>query len=471
MPFNMRKNDPGRVIRILVVDDDEAVLGLIGRFCQSVGGLEFTGFAQPHRALEWAKNGPFDIALFDYKMPGMDGLTLARQLMALRPDAYYLIMTAHADLTTAVEALRAGVFDFLTKPFEITELETALARVEKHLELRAQNQMLREMVRDSSGKGGLAGASPALAQMARLFAQSNAPVLITGETGMGKEVVARMIHGQSRLGGGAPFIAVNCSAFAETLLESELFGHEKGAFTGADRQRKGRLEFAGPGVILLDEICDIAPPVQVKLLRVLQERAFERVGGNTPIPLNARVISATNKVVEDEIGAGRFREDLYYRLNTLRIHIPPLRERREDIEVLADHFLRRFATALGKQIAGFSPAAREALLAYPWPGNVRQLENTVDYAALACEGGVIALEHLPWEVAENQPPAFAAPPPARASAGDAGPDRIPEMISGLEKKRIRESLEKHRWNKSKAALELGITRRQLTYRLQKYGIE
>ncbi|MBI4827352.1 MAG: sigma-54-dependent Fis family transcriptional regulator [Nitrospinae bacterium] len=462
--------------RVLAVDDDPDSLEQLGKLAERMGGMEFSGFGNPEKALAWAGENTFDIALFDYRLPVMTGVELAARLKARHPGASFLIVTAFAEVDTVVEALRAGVFDFLKKPLSMGDFRVAIERALNHQAIKRQNQLLRQYLRESAGRAQLIGASKQIAgirEKAELFARYDAPVLLLGETGVGKEVLARHIHATSPRA-AERFVAVNCSAFSEQLLESELFGHEKGSYTGADRQRAGRLEYAGGGTILLDELCDIAPATQVKLLRVLQEREFERVGGNQSLKLRARIISATNKDINKEIRQGRFREDLYYRLNTLAMRIPPLRERKEDIELFAGHFLERFGLIHNKEALGFTGEAMAALMAYQWPGNVRQLEHCVEYAVIHCDGAMITPEHLPaeafvGEMTHKEPVATSIPAPPLPTLDGQG--SMPELISGIEQEGIRSALERNRWNRSKAAKELGLTLSQLLYRIKKYGIE
>jgi DNA-binding NtrC family response regulator len=433
--------------------------------------LEFHGFCSPQEALTWAKYHPVDIAVIDYNMPKMKGLDLISKLEKNEGDSYYLLMTGHAELQIAIDAIRTGVFDFITKPFKKKEFQIAMERVRKHMGIKFQNRFLRDLLRDSYGKRKLIGKSEeiiSIREKMQLFAKSEAPVLITGETGVGKEVVAQIIH---EAGNGNPnsFVPVNCSAYAETLLESELFGHEKGAFTGADMLRIGRFESAKNGTILLDEIAELPPQLQVKLLRVLQERKFERVGGNNTIELQARIISTTNRNIEEEIKSSRLREDFYYRLNTLRIHIPPLRERKKDILILANHFLRKFSLVHNKKVSSLDTRTQEILTNYLWPGNVRQLENSIDYAVFSCKMEQVSEEHLPEEILQSM---LSKPSGGKEISKIIATEKtIPSIISNIERDKILASLDGNKWNKSKSASSLGISRGQLIYRLKKYGIK
>ncbi len=457
----------GRKYRLLVVEDDETSLKVVKTYLKNNSDMERSFFNSPSEALEWAANNPFDIVLTDYKMPEMNGMELCSHLREINPDAFFLLMTAFAELNMAIEAIRSGIFDFLAKPFMQQELETALGRVVAHLELKNENVELRKLVGEEGQKRTLSGSSKEMnivREKLLIFSQSDAPALITGETGVGKEIAARMLHSFSSHS-DKPFVAINCSAFAETLLESELFGHEKGAFTGADKVRIGRLEMAGEGIVFLDEISEIPQTLQVKLLRVLQEREFERVGGNRPIKLAGRIISASNQTLTDEMAKGRFREDLFYRLNTLHIHIPPLRDRKEDIEEMANTFLIRFSATYGKEIRSFDESTMSLVKTFGWPGNVRQLENAIEYAVLCCNDTTIMTKHLPSEIGATEEKIEQSETAQTDDDSD-----ILNRISAMEKRSILESLETNRWNKSQTARDLGMTRRQLIDRIKKYDI-
>lgn len=476
--INMEGAAPA-TLKILVVDDEPSILMLVKKEIAKIDSLEFFGLGLPDDALNWADTHHFDIALLDYRMPGMNGLELIKALEPKNNDAIFILITAFGDLDMAIEAIRTGVFDFIQKPFESAEFSMVMNRVMEHLRLKNQNRFLSGLVKSGHGKGEFIGQSETLNSVyenIKLFAKSDAPVLITGETGVGKEVASRMIHALSKRK-RERFMAVNCSAYVETLFESELFGHEKGAFTGADLQRVGKLELAKGGTVLLDEVCEIPMHIQVKLLRVLQEKEFERVGGNKNIKLKARIISTANINIEEEIKQNRFRSDLYYRLNALRMHIPPLRERKDDIKPLAFHFLRKFSIIYDKKIASFSSGAMGSLLDYSWPGNVRQLENTIDYAALRCNGDEITEEHLSKDSFAYIVPIQPEPKagfPERASNGEdyrLSISNLEKQKIEVDKRRILEALGNNKWKKSKAAKALGLTRSQLAYRLKKYEIK
>lgn len=465
--------------KIMVVDDETSILKFIKGETGKAKNLEFVGFNSPDDALNWANTHEYDVALLDYKMPGMNGLELIGLLKRKKPESIYMLMTGYGDMDMAIKAIRKGVFDFIQKPFESNGLNVALSRVLKYLQLKKQNEFLSKIVKSDYGKGEFIGLSDSILKIRddiKLFAKSSAPVLITGETGVGKEIVSQMIHAVSKRG-KQRFVAVNCSAYVETLIESELFGHEKGAFTGADRERIGKLELAGNGTVLLDEVCEIPMHIQVKLLRVLQEKEFERVGGNESVELRARIISATNRNIELEIVGNRFRNDLYYRLNTLHLHIPPLRERKEDIELLTFHFLKKFAIVYGKDISSIDDNAMKMLLDYSWPGNVRQLENAINYAVLRCGGNEIHKKHLSDSIFKESAPIqrhMDSIAPGEGNYGESFKSTIEEhenKKAAAARDQILGALEKNRWNKSKTARALGITRSQLVYRLDKYGLK
>lgn len=456
-------------LQLLVVDDEEHILGLFKKFASELGHIDIVCFNSPKDALDWAAINDFDAALVDYKMPFLTGLDLINGLKSHHPDALYLVMTGYGELSMVVNALRVGAFDFLRKPVEFEDFSAALARVRKHIELKKENTYLRSLIKDGYHNRQLLGSSQTMDAVRKniaLFAQSDSPVLITGETGVGKEIAARLIHSSSKRA-RQPFIAVNCSSFPETLVENEFFGHEKGGFTGADTQTQGKFELAGGGTLLLDEIGELAPHVQAKLLRVLQEREFERIGGSRPIKFSARIIASTNKNVEAEVVKGSFREDLYYRLNTLRLYIPPLRERKEDIKGLAEHFREKFNIIHDKNVASISGPVLSILNESSWPGNVRQLENLLDFAILKCDGAELLAEHLPPEVAIGQ----VAEPPVSSDSGKSQLTSVKLDSMEKEKDLLMKTLEQCRWNKSLTARKLGMTRGQLDYRMKKLSIK
>ena len=434
--------------RVLIVDDDPGQRSLLDSFLRSQG-FETVVASSGEEALALLRSQEFGMMISDVRMPGLLGLeTLrrARQEHAVLP---VLLVTAFADIREAVGAMRDGALNYLAKPIDLDELlatvrqATGLSK-SAPLKFNADQQLPRQVVAKSP-------LMQAVFHDASLIAASESRVLITGESGVGKEVVGDVLHGWSSRSGG-PLVKVNCAAIPETLLESELFGHEKGAFTGAVAQRIGRFELANDGTIFLDEIADMSQPLQAKLLRVTQAGLFNRVGSNAELQTNARILAATNKNLEEEVKAGRFREDLFYRLNVVELNIPPLRERREDILPLAGAFIGEFTH--GK--ARFSSAVADCLTAYSWPGNVRELRNAMERAALLSLGELILPEHLPAKV-RGTPEAAAAPEPAEA-----------ERLGEVERQAIFQALRKHDFNRTESAKALGISRRALIYKLQRF---
>jgi two-component system, NtrC family, response regulator HydG len=444
--------------RILVVDDEPSARSGMEKLL-SQEGYDVSVAADGPSALAIAADSPPDVVITDLKMPKMDGVALLGKLREQDRDLPVIMVTAFGDVGSAVNAMRAGAADYLTKPVDFDALAMAIERALERRELRAEADELRRQLREREGDGlgGLIGASPAMQKVyrtARQVAGARATVLITGESGTGKGELARAIH-QKGPRAHAPFVALHCAALVESLLESELFGHERGAFTGAEKRRIGRFEQAHGGTLFLDEVGEIPASTQVKLLRVLQERTFERVGGNEPIQVDVRLIAATNRDLAADVQDGRFREDLYYRLNVVHIDMPPLRIRDNDVLLLANHFLRRFAADNRRKIEGFSDRARAKLLAHRWPGNVRELENAIERAVVLCEEHRIEEEHLPIEVA----------PVAK------GAIRIPgATMSEIERFAILSTLEATNGSTTKAAEMLDISVRTIQYRLHEYGV-
>jgi two-component system NtrC family response regulator len=448
-------------LRILVVDDEPGQRELIGGFLKKQGHevLLAGGGAE---ALARAREMRVDLVISDFKMPGMSGLELLRAVKAVNPEIPFLLVTAYGTVDTAVQAMKEGAADYLTKPLDLEELLLRIERVSEQLRLRSAVRDLQAHLVERHRLEGIVGESGRMQEvlaLVRQVAPSDATVLIRGESGTGKELIARAIHFNSPRAAG-PLVTLNCAALPEQLLESELFGHERGAFTGAVAQRKGRFELADTGSIFLDEIGDLTPALQVKLLRVLQERQFERLGGTRTLTVNVRILAATHRDLEGALKTGAFREDLYYRLNVVTIQIPPLRERREDIPPLLDHFLRKFAEKNRRKVAGLTAAARDALLRYEYPGNVRELENIVERAVLLSRGEVIDLEDLPVALRPGERGT------ARPEAG-----RLPDLLAGIERQAIRAALERHGGVQTQAAAELGISERVLRYKMRKYGLE
>jgi DNA-binding NtrC family response regulator len=458
---------------VLVVDDEQDNLDVVRFNFRKAHPLHFAKSGA--EALEALKSLDVACILSDQRMPGMTGIELLKAARAVRPDAVNILLTAYADLPTLAEALNEGVvYRYVPKPFNSADLGHALrGAVERfHLlrenrrlieQLSARAQYLEQEVASRFDAGDIVGQATALQavlEQVRQVAATASTVLLRGESGTGKELMARAIHLSSPRAGKA-FVKVNCAALAPGILESELFGHEKGSFTGALARKLGRFELADGGTLFLDEIGDLGPEIQVKLLRVLQEREFERVGGTETLKVDVRLVSATNRDLEDAIAKSQFREDLYYRLNVFPIHVPPLRERAEDIEPLAEHFVKRYARACNKKLAGLADGALDKLLGYPWPGNVRELENVIERACILAKGSQLEAEDLDFgrRLQKLQAP---------LAAGGAD---LPAQLEELEKRRLVEAMAKHRGRKSDVARELGINRSTLYYRLKKFGLE
>jgi two-component system response regulator HydG len=445
---------------ILVVDDDLAHRTML-RTLLGGWGYDVAEADDGQSAVEAVHKKPFDLILMDIRMIRVSGLEALVEIKRFNPAIPVVIMTAYASVETAVKALKKGAYDYLTKPLDFDELKIIMERAMEHSRLQEENRYLRESLASQFDRRNLIGRSDPMTRLMETVTQvapSEATVLITGESGTGKEMIAGAIHFNSRRKEG-PFVKINCAAITETLLESELFGHEKGAFTGAERRKEGKFRQANRGSIFLDEVSEMSLAMQVKLLRVLQEREIVRVGGENVIKIDVRVIAATNKDLIREIQAGRFREDLYYRLNVVTLHVPPLRERKEDIPLIAQHFLTLFAEKNHKNIKGFTPRAMDRLLRYNWPGNVRELMNAVERGVVLSRS-----EHLDEEefslVLQDQP--RSAEPPA--------PQIAAPSLNAVEKETILRALETSGGNKSEAARRLGITRRTLHLKLKKYGM-
>jgi len=444
--------------RILVVDDEPAQLELVGGFLRK-RGFDVALAPDGREALQRFRREPFNLVLTDQKMPGLSGLELIEAVRAQNPETPVIVMTAYGTIETAVAAIKAGAADYLTKPLNLDELLHRVEQVRERQRLVGENRELRQALGERHRVEGIIGESGRMQDvlsLVRRVAASDATVLVRGESGTGKELIAKAIHHASRRA-AAPLVRVNCAALPETLLESELFGHEKGAFTGAVASRKGRFELADGGSLFLDEIGDLPLHLQVKLLRVLQEREFERVGSSRPIPADVRVLAATHRDLEALVRAGAFRDDLYYRINVVTIALPPLRERREDIPRLIDHFLAGFAAKNGKAIQGLTREARDALLRYDYPGNVRELENLIERAVVLTRDDVIGLADLPLSLREPEP----------AVAEERG---LPATVEGLERRMIRDALARAGGVQTAAAERLGISERVLRYKLRKYGL-
>ena len=445
-------------LRILVVDDEPAQRELVCGFLRK-HGFDVAEAGGGKEAVARVKREPFDLVLTDQSMPDLSGIEVLEAVRSTSPETAVVIITAYGTIETAVSAVKAGAADYLTKPLNLDDLLHRVHRVGERQRLVAENRELREALAERHRVEGIIGDSGRMQEvlsLVRRVAPSDATVLIRGESGTGKELIARALHYASPRAGG-PLVKVNCAALAESLLESELFGHEKGAFTGAVASRKGRFELADGGSIFLDEIGDLPPHLQVKLLRVLQEREFERVGSSRPVKVDVRLLAATHRDLEALVREGRFREDLYYRINVVTIVLPPLRERREDLPPLIEHFLRGFAGKNGKTVRGLTREAREALLRYDYPGNIRELENLIERAVVLTRDDVIGVEDLPLVLEA----------PASGSVDEAG---LIAAVEGLERRMIREALTKADGTQTRAAELLGISERVLRYKLKKYGL-
>jgi two-component system response regulator HydG len=457
--------------RVLIIEDNETMRE---GMTEIVGAMGHEALAAPSGAEGIArfKAKRADFVITDLKMSGMDGLAVLRECRRLDPDVPVLLITAYGTIEVAVEAMKEGAHDFLTKPFSPDVLRL---KVERGLEarrartqaerLQRENEILRGEVDSIRGKGEIIGASEAVRrifQIVEKVAPSDSSVLVSGESGTGKELVARALHERSRRASG-PFVRVNCGAITETLLESELFGHEKGAFTGAIRRKLGRFELADGGTIFLDEVGDVSQGLQVKLLRVLQEREFERVGGEETIRVDVRVISATNKDLQEEVKAGRFREDLYYRLHVLPIHLPPLRERAEDIPLLAEHLIEKLRARTRHRVKRVAPDALALLSTYRWPGNIRELENVLEQSLVFAQGEILEAADLPSTLRPSADPGsyLALPDFTRP---------LPDILDDLERTLILRAYEKARRVKTETARLLGIKPSALYYKLEKYGL-
>ncbi|PKN05681.1 MAG: two-component system response regulator [Deltaproteobacteria bacterium HGW-Deltaproteobacteria-9] len=444
---------------ILVVDDDVAHRLMLKKLIGS-WGYDIFEAEDGSIAISEVRKRAFDLILMDIRMLNISGIEALEQIRIINPAIPVIIMTAYASVDTAVNALKKGAYDYLTKPLDFDELKIAIARATEHTHLKKENESLKERLGEKFDRQSIIGQSKAVVKLLDAVSQiaaTEATVLITGDSGTGKEMIANALHYNSQRK-GAPFIKINCAALTETLLESELFGHEKGSFTGADRRREGKFRQADSGSIFLDEISEMSPAMQVKLLRVLQEREITRVGGSEVIKINVRVIAASNKDLKKEIEKGRFREDLFYRLNVVSLYVAPLSERREDIPLLAQHFLNLFAGRNSKNIKGFTPQAMDKLLKYSWPGNVRELMNAVERAVILSRTEYLDAEELALLMSDT----------AAAGKGNQAdlPDNVP--LTEIEKRTILETLNAAGGNKSEAARRLGITRKTLRSKLEKY---
>jgi len=448
--------------RVLIVDDDESLRDSLALVLGSEG-FEVTTAADGERALARLDEAAPDIVLCDLRMPGIGGLDLVPELVRRRPEATIILVSAWASDELALEAMRRGAYDYLAKPFQPSEAVLAIRKAQERERLRRESRLLRREVERTLGGRPIVAASPSMIEVLETIervAEFKATVLLTGESGTGKEVLARALHAQSPRRDEA-FVAVNCGAIPENLLESELFGHARGAFTGADRARRGLFLEADGGTLFLDEVGELPPSLQVKLLRVLQEEEVRPLGESKSRQVDVRVIAATARDLEAEVSAGRFREDLFYRLNVMRIHVPALRDRRQDVPLLVDHFLEHFRCALGRPVRAIADDALARLVAHPWPGNVRELENVIERAVILARGDRLTVQELPTNVVHPDPGAGVA------AVGD---QSLRRARRAAEIEAIRSALRATGGNRTHAARVLEISHRALLYKLKEYGI-
>jgi two-component system response regulator HydG len=447
--------------KILVVDDEPSHRQMLEAVL-TADGYEVQQANDGQEAINSVEERFYDLILMDVRMSRVSGIEALKKIKELSPGIPVIIMTAYASVSTAVDALKSGAYDYLTKPLDIEELKILVSKALRQRQLEQENVYLRERLGDRFDFSNIIGRSSAMRDLfetVALVAPTEATVLIAGESGTGKELIANAIH-QNSPRTDRPFIKVNCAALPETLLESELFGHEKGAFTGALARKQGRFQLAHRGSIFLDEIGEMSPTTQTKILRVLQEREFEPLGSTQTVKVDTRVVTATNKNLEEEIQEGRFREDLYYRLNVVTLEVPPLRERREDISLLTDFFLKQYAEKNRRLIKGFTPRAMDLLMRHGWPGNVRELENVVERAVIMARGDVISQTELPDTLRELE-----------AETEKATVDLTPgRSLKEMEREMILRTLEETGGNRTRSAKILGISRRTLQLKLKDYGI-
>ena len=454
-----------KTTKILIVDDDPGHLTTLKTITKSWGYTVETA-NDGVVAVDMVKSGPVDLILMDVRMTNMSGIEALGQIKDYNPSIPVIIMTAFSSVESAVEALKSGAYDYLIKPLDFEVLKLTIERASEHAGLKEENRALKEHLRSDYDIANIIGRSQPmkkLMDMMSMVAPSEATVLITGESGTGKELIARSLHFNSPRK-EKPLVVVNCASIAETLLESELFGHEKGAFTGADKRREGRFMQANHGTIFLDEIGETSPTMQAKLLRVLQEKEVQRVGGEDTIKVDVRIVAATNRNLEADVANGRFREDLFYRLNVMNLNVPPLKDRQEDIPLLAQHFLNKFADKNRKTVKGLVPLAVDMLLNYDWPGNVRELENAIERAVILLTGEHITEKQLPLNITKKYPD-LSTSPIAAAPVMDGT-----RSMEEIEKEAILATLKASGGNKSETARRLGITRKTLHNKLKNYGL-
>ncbi|MBI1389403.1 MAG: response regulator [bacterium] len=451
--------------KLLVVDDEVGIQNLLRRVLKGEG-YDVRTAGSGEEGVSMAQDDAPDLVLCDIKMPGMDGIETLAALKDVSDEIEVIMLTAHSTVESAVAAMKLGAADYLKKPFDVDELKITISKCLGVADLKKENIQLREDAGLRYGLDCIVGAAPKMQEIFELIktvAPTPSTVLIQGESGTGKELIAGSIHYLSPRR-HKRFIKVNCAAISEELLESELFGHEKGAFTGAVRSAEGKFVMADGGSILLDEVSEMSPKLQAKLLRVLQEKEVDRVGGREPIPVDVRVMASTNRDLEEAIKKGEFREDLYYRLNVVSIAFPPLRERKSDIPELVTHFVERFNQEMNKRIEGLAPDVEDALMRYSWPGNVRQLQNCIERAIVLCKGSVIQFQHLPPDVAQGG----AAPGAGPSLAEPSSSIEVGVTVAEMERQLIFKTLEHTQYNRTRAAEILGISIRTLRNKLNEY---
>jgi len=449
--------------KILIAEDEKTQRDLLEGFLKKEG-FSVEAVANGREALQRLQGGFFDIVALDYKMPELDGLQTLKEIRKLDPDLPVIMMTAYGTIETAVASMKEGALDYLTKPIDLEEFLIKFRKIMERSNLIQENKELKARLQERFTAQNIVSGSPKMEEVMGLVARvapSQATVLIQGESGTGKELIANAIHYASPRS-EKPWVKVSCAAIPETLLESELFGHEKGAFTGANQRRIGRFEEADGGSIFLDEIGDLSPSTQVKLLRILQDKEFQRLGSNLNVKTDVRVITATHRNLEEAIKKGLFREDLYYRLNVISITLPPLRERREDIPLLINYFLEKYSKENQKLISDISKEARALLLRYPYPGNVRELENLIERAVVLCREEIITTQDLPFHLKEEKS--------EKLWESSKKEKTLPESLEEIERDSILKALHQHQGVQTKAAESLGISERVLRYKMKKYRI-
>ncbi|KXK27881.1 MAG: sigma 54 response regulator [Candidatus Brocadia sinica] len=458
--------------RVLIADDEERMRRVLAMVFEEMDDVKVITASNSSTTLDYLDKERFHLLITDLKVQEMGRLEFLRAIKNKAPDLPIIVLTAYGSVVSAIDAMKEGVFDYLTTPFEKDILKLAVKRALKISSLTIENKYLRQELESQYNFGNIIGNAPQVIEALRLVGEvskTDSTVLISGESGTGKELIARAIHYNSDRACG-PLIALNCAAIPENLLESELFGYEKGAFTSAEKTKKGRFELAAGGTFFMDEISEMSLAVQAKVLRVIEAKELERLGGTETVKVDLRIICATNKNLEDLVKSGKFREDLYYRISVFPIALTPLRERREDIIPLSKHFLKRFSTKMGKAPISLSKEVERLFMMHKWEGNIRELQNVIERAVILCKGNAITSEHLPISIVKGMP--FIEKDRLDTSEKSVSFDIPPHGLSldALEKQLVTQALEKSKNNKTKAAKLLGLTRGTFRYRLQKYGL-